>query len=155
MISMLQDVIKCGIGCCVLVLKCIDLVGKIGIINDFKDGWFFGYNFDYVISVWVGFDQLEILGCCEYGGIVVLLIWIRYMGFVFKDKLMYIMVELLGIVSLCIDLVIGCLVVLGIFGVYFEMFKNEDILFLVNELLLGSFFGSLLLDDEGVLIDLF
>uniref|UniRef100_UPI0024468D16 penicillin-binding protein 1A n=1 Tax=Pseudomonas aeruginosa TaxID=287 RepID=UPI0024468D16 len=86
MTSMLQDVIKRGTGRRALALKRTDLAGKTGTTNDSKDGWFSGYNSDYVTSVWVGFDQPETLGRREYGGTVALPIWIRYMGFALKDK---------------------------------------------------------------------
>ncbi|MFO5782843.1 penicillin-binding transpeptidase domain-containing protein, partial [Klebsiella pneumoniae] len=72
MTSMLQDVIKRGTGRRALALKRTDLAGKTGTTNDSKDGWFSGYNSDYVTSVWVGFDQPETLGRREYGGTVAL-----------------------------------------------------------------------------------
>lgn len=78
----LQDVVKCGIGWDVCWLGCLDLVGKIGIINDQVDVWFFGYFLVLVVIVWVGFDNLVLLGNGEYGGCVVLFIWIDYMGVV-------------------------------------------------------------------------
>ncbi len=107
MTSMLQDVIKRGTGRRALALKRTDLAGKTGTTNDSKDGWFSGYNSDYVTSVWVGFDQPETLGRREYGGTVALPIWIRYMGFALKDKPMHTMAEPPGIVSLRIDPVTG------------------------------------------------
>lgn len=86
MTSMLQDVIKRGTGRRALALKRTDLAGKTGTTNDSKDGWFSGYNSDYVTSVWVGFDQPETLGRREYGGTVALPIWIRYMGFALRTS---------------------------------------------------------------------
>ncbi len=155
MTSMLQDVIKRGTGRRALALKRTDLAGKTGTTNDSKDGWFSGYNSDYVTSVWVGFDQPETLGRREYGGTVALPIWIRYMGFALKDKPMHTMAEPPGIVSLRIDPVTGRSAAPGTPGAYFEMFKNEDTPPSVNELPPGSFPGSPLPDDEGAPIDLF
>lgn len=43
-------------------------MGKIGMINDEKDVWFMGYMFDFVVGVFVGFDNLKFMGCGVMGG---------------------------------------------------------------------------------------
>lgn len=96
---MLCDVIIYGIVVKVFVVfKCQDLVGKMGMINEYIDVWFCGYQMIVVGCVWIGFDQFKKLGDKEIGGVVVLLIWIGYMSCVFKDVLMQIFEMLDGFV---------------------------------------------------------
>ena len=75
--SLLQDVIRQGTGHRALVLNRNDIAGKTGTTSDQMDGWFAGYNGDFVTTVWVGFDQRRSLS--EYGADAALPIWINFM----------------------------------------------------------------------------
>ena len=57
----------------------IEVAGKTGTTNSFRDAWFVGYNPDMVTSVWVGFDQPKNMGRTFTGGDTALPIWMDYM----------------------------------------------------------------------------
>lgn len=130
-ILLMKDVILCGIGVVVCKFGCEDLVGKIGLINDYCDVWFVGFNGDLFMVVWVGFDDFSLLGCVngvgEFGVQVVLLIWMDYMGSVFKGLLVNMLFMLLGIIMFIIDWSMGLFVVVGDINMMLEMFKVEDL----------------------------
>ncbi len=81
--SLMQSVIHSGTGTAALVLKRTDLSGKTGTTNDYRDGWFGGFNAGLVTTVWMGFDNYTSLGHAdghpEFGAYVALPIWINYM----------------------------------------------------------------------------
>lgn len=78
--NMLQDVIRRGTGVKARVLKRNDIVGKTGTTNGPTDAWFSGYSPALVTTVWLGFDQNQLLGRREYGGSAALPIWIKFMS---------------------------------------------------------------------------
>lgn len=53
---------------------CLQLVGKIGIINDGCDSWYVGYIGDYLVVIWIGNDQNQQVGL--YGVIGVMWVWL-------------------------------------------------------------------------------
>jgi penicillin-binding protein 1A len=57
----------------------IQLAGKTGTTNSFRDAWFVGYNPDMVTAVWVGFDQPKNMGQTFTGGDTSLPIWMDFM----------------------------------------------------------------------------
>ncbi|MEC8192721.1 MAG: transglycosylase domain-containing protein [Myxococcota bacterium] len=57
----------------------IEVAGKTGTTNSFRDAWFVGYNPEMVTSVWVGFDQPKNMGQTFTGGDTALPIWMDYM----------------------------------------------------------------------------
>jgi membrane carboxypeptidase/penicillin-binding protein len=57
----------------------IEVAGKTGTTNSFRDAWFVGYNPDMVTAVWVGFDQPKNMGQTFTGGDTALPIWMDYM----------------------------------------------------------------------------
>ena len=57
----------------------IEVAGKTGTTNNFRDAWFVGYNPDMVTSVWVGFDQPKNMGQTFTGGETALPIWMDFM----------------------------------------------------------------------------
>jgi len=57
----------------------IQVAGKTGTTNNFRDAWFVGYNPDMVTSVWVGFDQPKNMGQTFTGGDTSLPIWMDFM----------------------------------------------------------------------------
>lgn len=95
--SLLQSVVQCGMGVWINVLKCIDFVGKIGMMNDLYDVWFVGYQYMFVVIVWIGYDNLCSFGDCEIGGGLLLLVWIDYMGVVLKGVLEFKLMVLEGV----------------------------------------------------------
>jgi membrane carboxypeptidase/penicillin-binding protein len=57
----------------------IEVAGKTGTTNNFRDAWFVGYNPDMVTAVWVGFDQPANMGQSFTGGDTALPIWMDFM----------------------------------------------------------------------------
>ena len=57
----------------------IQVAGKTGTTNNFRDAWFVGYNPDMVTAVWVGFDQPKNMGQTFTGGDTSLPIWMDFM----------------------------------------------------------------------------
>ena len=78
--SLMQSVIRHGTGAAAMALGRSDLSGKTGSTNDFRDGWFSGFNTDIVTTVWVGFDDYGSLGHGEFGARTALPIWMQVMG---------------------------------------------------------------------------
>lgn len=75
---LLTSVIEEGTGQRARVLK-RPLAGKTGTTNQAKDAWFVGYSTEYVVAVWVGYDDALPLGWGESGGVTALPIWIDFM----------------------------------------------------------------------------
>lgn len=75
----LQQVIKYGTAKSALVLgENLNLAGKTGTTNDYRDAWFAGYSGNYVSVVWVGRDDNQPIGLS--GGSGALPMWINFMG---------------------------------------------------------------------------
>ena len=55
----------------------LNLAGKTGTTNDYRDAWFAGYSGNYVSVVWVGRDDNKPIGLS--GGTGALPIWVDYM----------------------------------------------------------------------------
>lgn len=74
----LQQVVKSGTGQKALSIgKNLNLAGKTGTTNDYKDAWFAGYSGNYVSVVWVGRDDNKSIGLSGSSG--ALPIWVDYM----------------------------------------------------------------------------
>lgn len=74
----LQGVIQNGTGRAALKLgKNLNLAGKTGTTNDYKDAWFAGYSGNYVSVVWVGNDDNTPIGLSGSSG--ALPVWINFM----------------------------------------------------------------------------
>ncbi|WP_169393408.1 MULTISPECIES: penicillin-binding protein 1B [Psychrobacter] len=56
----------------------LNLAGKTGTTNDFRDAWFAGYSGNYVSVVWVGRDDNKPIGLS--GGSGALPVWVDYMN---------------------------------------------------------------------------
>jgi len=78
--SMMMDVVRRGTGKRAMQLGRNDLAGKTGTTNEVRDAWFSGYNDHLVTSVWVGFDNNDLLGRRELGGRAALPVWMEFMG---------------------------------------------------------------------------
>lgn len=85
MAGILRDVVQRGTATRARVLGRSDIGGKTGTTNDYKDGWFAGFQPTNVAVVWLGFDQPATLGNREYGGVVALPVWIDFMKSQLKD----------------------------------------------------------------------
>ncbi len=65
--SMLQSVVTEGTATKAAALK-IPIAGKTGTSNEARDTWFIGYTPDYVVGVWIGYDDPRSMGSKETGG---------------------------------------------------------------------------------------
>lgn len=74
----LQQVVKDGTAKSIQSLGSnLNLAGKTGTTNDFRDAWFAGYSGNYVSVVWVGRDDNKPIGLS--GGSGALPVWVDYM----------------------------------------------------------------------------
>ncbi|WP_372843610.1 penicillin-binding protein 1B [Psychrobacter sp.] len=74
----LQDVVKNGTARRIQSLGSdLNLAGKTGTTNDYRDAWFAGYSGNYVSVVWVGRDDNKPIGLS--GGSGALPVWVDYM----------------------------------------------------------------------------
>lgn len=75
----LQQVVKEGTAKSALALgENLNLAGKTGTTNDYRDAWFAGYSGNYVSVVWVGRDDNQPIGLS--GGNGALPMWMNFMG---------------------------------------------------------------------------
>ncbi len=65
--SMMQSVVNEGTATKAKVLK-IPLAGKTGTSNEARGTWFVGFTPDYIVGVWVGYDDNRPMGGKETGG---------------------------------------------------------------------------------------
>jgi penicillin-binding protein 1A len=65
--SMLTSVVQEGTATKAKALK-IPIAGKTGTSNDSRDTWFIGFTPDYVVGVWIGFDDNHPMGRTDTGG---------------------------------------------------------------------------------------
>ena len=78
MTTMMQDVIRHGTAAKAMDLGRLDLAGKTGTTNDYKDTWFAGFGPTRVAVAWIGYDTPRTTG--ETGATGALPIWMHYMG---------------------------------------------------------------------------
>lgn len=75
----MQEVVKNGTATSLKSLGSnLNLAGKTGTTNDYRDAWFAGYSGNYVSVVWVGRDDNKPIGLS--GGSGALPVWKDYMG---------------------------------------------------------------------------
>jgi penicillin-binding protein 1A len=122
--SALQDAIQTGTGRGAKVLKRDDLAGKTGSTNDLKDGWFAGYNSDYVTVTWMGFDHPRSL--YEYGSKAALPMWIDYMRTALKGKTSHSMPRPKDLITVRIDSKTGKVALAGQTNTVFEIFRSGN-----------------------------
>ncbi|MGH8183100.1 MAG: penicillin-binding protein 1A [Rhodanobacteraceae bacterium] len=127
--SMLQSVINSplGTGAAVKKLGRTDLAGKTGTSNDYRDGWFNGFNGALVTTVWVGFDDFKSLGHKEFGAQTALPIWMAFMGPALQGKPAASLPMPPGIVTATIDRTTGLPAPPGDTNTMTEMFTIEDL----------------------------
>ncbi|SDS81627.1 penicillin-binding protein 1A [Halopseudomonas litoralis] len=139
MTSMLKDVITRGTGSRARTMQRSDIGGKTGTTNEQKDGWFAGFNSDYVATVWVGFDQPSTLGRREYGSTTALPIWVQFMSDALKDKPEHSQPQPDGLVTTRVDPMTGRSARPGTPGAFLEVFKEEDVPPPTSELEAGGY----------------
>lgn len=127
--SLMQSVISSplGTGAAVQKLGRNDLAGKTGTSNDYRDGWFNGFNSDLVATVWVGFDDFKSLGHKEFGAQTALPIWMAFMGPALQGKPEADLPMPPGIVTATIDRTTGLPPPPGDSNTMSEIFKIEDL----------------------------
>ena len=75
----LQDIVKNGTARRIQSLGShLNLAGKTGTTNDYRDAWFAGYSGNYVSVIWVGRDDNKPIGLS--GGSGALPVWVDYMN---------------------------------------------------------------------------
>ena len=101
--SLLRDVVQRGTAVKAKSLQRTDLAGKTGTTNDQKDAWFNGFTPDIVGIAWVGKDDSKSLGRWETGGKAALPMWIEFMRYALKDKIVQEPIMPEGISKILID----------------------------------------------------
>lgn len=76
---LLRNAAQRGTGAATNALGRRDIAGKTGTTNDYRDGWFAGYQARLATVVWFGHDIPRSLGRLEYGSRNALPIWIDFM----------------------------------------------------------------------------
>ncbi|HEY5928275.1 MAG TPA: PBP1A family penicillin-binding protein [Kofleriaceae bacterium] len=76
--NMLTSVVTEGTATRANALK-IPIAGKTGTSNEARDTWFVGYTPDYIIGVWVGYDDNRPMGGKETGGTTAVPIFVDVM----------------------------------------------------------------------------
>lgn len=102
MTSMMESVIDFGTATTAKKLK-RELAGKTGTSNSGKDAWFVGFTPDLVAGVWVGFDDMRVIGRGETGAKAALPIWIDFMKVALKGRAPKAFVQPSGVVMARID----------------------------------------------------
>ncbi|MES2402760.1 MAG: penicillin-binding protein 1A [Pseudomonadota bacterium] len=116
-----------GTGAAVKKLGRSDLAGKTGTSNDYRDGWFNGFDNNLVATVWVGFDDFKSLGHKEFGAQTALPIWMAFMGPALQGKPEADLPMPPGIVTATIDRTTGLPAPPGDSNTVSELFKIEDL----------------------------
>ncbi len=62
------------------------LAGKTGTTNDQADAWFIGFSPDITTGVWVGHDEIHLLGWGETGSRAAAPIWVNFMEVALADR---------------------------------------------------------------------
>jgi penicillin-binding protein 1A len=75
--DMMRSVVTSGTGHLANALK-IPIAGKTGTSNDAKDVWFVGFTPEYVIGVWIGYDEPKEMGK-ETGGTTAVPVFVELM----------------------------------------------------------------------------
>lgn len=76
--SLMRSVVEYGTGTRARSLG-RPVAGKTGTTNQSKDAWFVGYSTDWVVAVWIGYDDALPLGPGESGAVAALPAWVDFM----------------------------------------------------------------------------
>src|SRR5690606_24629093 len=121
----LQDVVRRGTAQKARALQRNDIAGKTGTTNGPTDAWFSGYTPAVVTTVWLGFDQNQVLGRNEYGGTAALPIWMEFMEAALEGKPDQPRPQPPGLVTVRIDPATGQRAQAGQANAVFEIFMEE------------------------------
>lgn len=110
--SLLSSVVKTGTGKRALSLG-RPVAGKTGTTNKAKDAWFVGFSTDYIVAVWVGYDDALPLGPGESGAVTALPIWTEFMRRASEGKPVIDFARPSGLVEVGIDPESGLLAPFG------------------------------------------
>jgi len=110
--SMMESVIDHGTATLAKKLK-REMAGKTGTSNSDKDAWFVGFTPDLVAGVWVGFDDMRVIGRGETGAKAALPIWVDFMKVALKGRAAKAFVQPSGVVTARIDKRTGLLAAPG------------------------------------------
>jgi penicillin-binding protein 1A len=111
--AVLRSVIEEGTGVSARDRFKVPVAGKTGTTNDQKDAWFVGYTPEVAAGVWVGFDDMHVLGEREQGARAALPVWIEVMGAALKTRRAAPFVQPAGVVVARIDPATGKLAAPG------------------------------------------
>lgn len=103
-----------------------DLMGKTGTTNGPSELWFTGFNRNVSTSVFIGFDQPQMMGASEQGATVPVPIWIDYMKTVLEGTPERMMDRPDGLVDRLIDKQTGRSARPGQANTMFEVFMEEN-----------------------------
>jgi penicillin-binding protein 1A len=103
-----------------------DLMGKTGTTNGPSELWFTGFNRDVSTSVFIGFDQPQMMGESEQGATVPVPIWIDYMKTVLAGTPERMMERPDGLVDRLIEKKTGRSARPGQANTMFEVFMEEN-----------------------------
>lgn len=101
--AVLRSVIEEGTGAAARDRFKVPVAGKTGTTNDQKDAWFVGYTPEVAAGVWVGFDDMHVLGEREQGARAALPVWIEVMGAALKGRRLAPFVQPAGVIVARID----------------------------------------------------
>jgi penicillin-binding protein 1A len=125
--SILQDVVRKGTAQKARALQRNDIAGKTGTTNGPTDAWFSGYTPSIVTTVWLGFDQNQVLGRNEYGGTAALPIWMEFMEAALAGTPDTPRPQPAGLVTVRIDPATGQRAQAGQPGAVFEIFMDNHV----------------------------
>ena len=102
-----------------------DIAGKTGTTNDKVDAWFTGFNRNFVVSTWVGFDNPHSLH--EWAWQAALPIWMDFMKNMLQSQPLADLPQPPNIVTVRIDPKTGLLAYPGQTNAVFEMFAADHV----------------------------
>ena len=121
--SMMESVVKEGTAAAAAKVLGRPAAGKTGTSNDLKDAWFVGATPELLAVVWVGFDDMRVLGKGETGTGAALPIWLDFMKAANEGKAIRSFTQPPGIRVQTIDPATGALPAPGAAGMD-EVFIN-------------------------------
>jgi penicillin-binding protein 1A len=124
MCDLLKTVVREGTGRGVLQLGGY-LGGKTGTTNDQADAWFMGFSPTIATGVWVGYDQVQVLGWGETGAKTALPIWRQFMKAALETRPVHDFAQPDGIEVVTIDRETGLLADATTKSAYFQPFLKD------------------------------